>query len=98
MTHLPDSTHAIHFENRGDAVPLLDGEDNPDQPHRTTVKFDEGSSDIGDNHGLDPYTNGAAAADASTNGSIQDEITRMNQDGYLGTGTSGQVQTYVITR
>lgn len=98
VTHLPDSTHAIHFENRGDAVPLLDGEDNPDQPNRTTVKFDEGSSDIGDNHGLDHYTNGAAAADASTNGSIQDEITRMNQDGYLGTGTSGQVQTYVITR
>ncbi len=95
---LPGATHAIHFENRGDAVPLLDGEDNPDQPNRTTVKFDEGSSDTADNHGLDHYANGAAAADASTNGSIQDEITRMRDDGYLGGGTSGPVQTYVITR
>jgi hypothetical protein len=95
---LPSGTHAIHFENRGDAVPLLDGEDNPDQPNRTTVKFDEGSSDIADNHSIDHYANGAAAADASTNGSIQDEITRMHDDGYLGSGTSGPVQTYVITR
>jgi hypothetical protein len=95
---LPDSTHAIHFENRGDAVPLLDGEDNPDQPNRTTVKFDEGSSDVGDNHGLDHYTHGAAAADASGNGSIQDEIRRMHDDGYLGSGTSGPVQSYQVTR
>jgi len=95
---LPDSTHAIHFENRGDAVPLLDGEDNPDQPNRTTVKFDEGSSDIADNHGMDHYTNGAAAADASTNGSIQSEIDRMRDDGYLGSGASGPVRTFVITR
>lgn len=98
VTDLPDSTHAIHFENRGDAVPLLDGEDNPDEPNRTTVKFDEGSSDIGDNHGLDHYAHGAAAADASSNGSIQDQITRMHDDGYLGSGTSGPVVSYQVTR
>lgn len=98
VPHLPDSTQAIHFENRGDAVPLLDGEDNPDQPNRTTVKFDEGGSDIGDNHDLQHYANGAAAADASTNGSIQGEIDRMRDDGYLGSGASGPVQTFVIIR
>ena len=98
VTHLPDNTHAIHLENRGDAVPLLDGEDNPDQPNRITVKFDEGTSDIGDNHGLDHYAHGAAAADASTNGSIRDEITRMHDDGYLGGGTSGPVVSYQVTR
>lgn len=98
VSHLPDSTHAIHFENRGDAVPLLDGEDNPDQPNRTTVKFDEGTSDVGDNHGLGHYANGAAAADASSNGSIQDEISRMHDDGYLGSGTSGPVVSYQVTR
>lgn len=98
VPHLPDGTHAIHFENRGDAVPLLDGEDNPDDPNRTTIKFDEGSSDIGDNHGLEHYTNGAAAADASSNGSIQDEITRMHDDGYLGSGASGPVVSYQVTR
>lgn len=98
VPHLPDGTHAIHFENRGDAVPLLDGEDNPDDPNRTTIKFDEGSSDIGDNHGLEHYTNGAAAADASSNGSIRDEITRMHDDGYLGSGASGPVVSYQVTR
>ncbi|CAM3487829.1 PGAP1-like alpha/beta domain-containing protein [Nocardioides zeicaulis] len=98
VPHLPDGTHAIHFENRGDAVPLLDGEDNPDDPNRTTIKFDEGSSDIGGNHGLDHYANGAAAADASSNGSIQDEIDRMRDDGYLGSGASGPVVSYQVTR
>lgn len=98
VAQLPDGTSAIHFENRGDAVPLLDGEDNPDQPNRTTVKFDEGSSDVGDNHAIRHYANGAAAADASTNGSIQDQIRQMQQDGYLGSGTVESVSTYQITR
>ncbi|HSU03164.1 MAG TPA: hypothetical protein VLK03_11480 [Nocardioides sp.] len=95
---LPSGTSAIHFENRGDAVPLLDGEDNPAEPNRTTVKFDEGSSDIGDNHAIRHYANGAAAADASTNGSVQDQIRQMQEDGYLGTGTVEDVSTYQITR
>ena len=95
---LPSGTSAIHLENRGDAVPLLDGEDNPDQPNRTTVKFDEGSSDIADNHAIKHYANGAAAADASTNGSIQDQIRQMQEDGYLGSGTVEDVSTYQITR
>lgn len=98
VADLPSGTSAIHFENRGDAVPLLDGEDNPDQPNRTTVKFDEGSSDVGDNHDILHYANGAAAADASTNGSIQDQIRRMQEDGYLGSGTVEDVSTYQITR
>lgn len=97
VAELPSGTHAIHLENRGDAVPLLDGEDNPDQPHRTTVRFDDGSHDIADNHGLDHYARGAAAADASTHGSIRDQIDRMRSDGYLGSG-SGPVQTYVVSR
>ncbi|PKH41302.1 PGAP1-like protein [Nocardioides alpinus] len=95
---LPSGTSAIHFENRGDAVPLLDGEDNPDDPHRTTVKFDdEGSSDVADNHAIRHYVNGAAAADASTNGSIQDQVRQMQQDGYL-SGTVEGVSTFQITR
>ena len=95
---LPSGTSAIHFENRGDAVPLLDGEDNPDEPDRTTVKFDEGTSDTADNHAIRHYVNGAAAADASTHGSIQDQIRRMQQDGYLGDGTVEGVSTFQITR
>ncbi|MBD3945235.1 PGAP1-like alpha/beta domain-containing protein [Nocardioides ganghwensis] len=98
VPHLPDSTHALHLENRGDAVPLLDGEDNPDQPHRTTVTFDQGGHDVADNHGLRRYADGAAAADASTNGSIRDQVERMRADGFLGGGPSGPVRTWVISR
>lgn len=95
---LPAVTSAIHLENRGDAVPLLDGEDNPDQPHRTTVSFDAGNHDVADNHELDRYISGAAAADASTNGSIRDQVGRMRDDGFLGNGTVEEVSTYRITR
>lgn len=98
VPHLPDGTHALHLENRGDAVPLLDGEDNPDQPHRTTVTFDLGGHDLADNHGLRHYADGAAAADASTNGSIRDQVERMRDDGFLGDGPSGPVRTWVISR
>lgn len=98
VPHLPDTTHALHLENRGDAVPLLDGEDNPDEPHRTTIRFDAGGTGLADSHGLDHYTRGAAAADAATDGSIRDHVARMRADGFLGDGPSGPVQTWVITR
>lgn len=95
---LPSGTSAIHFENRGDAVPLLDGEDNPDQTNRITVVFDHGTSDVAGNHGIDRYVAGASAADASTNASVQDQIRQMRDDGYLGGGTVTGVQTFQITR
>lgn len=95
---LPDGTSAIHLENRGDAVPLLDGEDNPDERNRITVKFDQGTSDVGANHGIDRYVEGAKAADASSNGSIRDELRQMQEDGYLGGDSVTDLQTYQITR
>jgi pimeloyl-ACP methyl ester carboxylesterase len=98
VPELPGSTHGLHLENRGDAVPLLDGEDNPDQPRRTTVVFDDGSHDIGDNHDLRHYADGAAAVDASTHGSVLGHLEQMRADGYLGSQTSGPVRTFVITR
>lgn len=98
VTDLPSGTRAIHFENRGDAVPMLDGEDNPDQPNRTTVTFDQGSSDTAGNHAIDRYVSGATAADASTNGSIQSQISAMRDDGFLGNGTVTGVETFQITR
>jgi hypothetical protein len=98
VADLPSGTSAIHLENRGDVVPLLDGEYNPDQPNRTTVTFDGGSTEIGENHAIRHYVDGAAAADASTNGSIREQLRQMQHDGYLGSGTVEAVSTYQITR
>ena len=94
---LPPGTSAIHFENRGDAVPLLDGEDNPDQRDRTTVKFDDGGSDIAGNHDMDHYVRGAEAADGSPNGSIRSQVDAIRASGYFD-GDSQQVQTFQVRR
>ena len=61
------------------------------------MKFDEGSSDIAVNHGINHFANGAAAADASTNGSIQDQVGRMHDDGYVASGTSGPIQSSQVS-
>ncbi|MGN0065842.1 MAG: hypothetical protein ACI379_16525 [Nocardioides sp.] len=97
---LPDSVTGFHLENRGDAVPMLDGEDNPDQPNRVTVKFDgTGSHDIADNHDIKHYVEGAQAADSSDHGSIRDAIRAMEESGFLGTGGQvDEVVTYTVSR
>jgi hypothetical protein len=37
----PPGSHVLSLENRGDVVPLLDGEDNPDSAEQVTVRFDD---------------------------------------------------------
>lgn len=98
VSDLPSSTHALHLENRRDVVPLLDGEDNPDQPHRTTVVFDDDDHGLVGNHGLDRYVGGGAAVDASDHASLRSQLDRMRADGFLEGGGSGQVRTVVISR
>lgn len=99
---LPASTHALHLENRGDVVPLLDGEPNPDQPHRVTVHFDGGDSDVAGNHAIDKYAGGARAAEAAGLGSVDEQLDHMRRLGFLGDGDAGTeegtVRTYRITR
>jgi hypothetical protein len=98
VADVPAGTHALHLENRGDLVPALDGEDNPDQPHRTTVVFDDGDHGVKGNHSLERYQAGAAAVDASDHGSIQTHLDKMVEDGFLREGEKGKVSTVVIRR
>ncbi|NGZ99959.1 hypothetical protein G5V59_06125 [Nocardioides sp. W3-2-3] len=51
-------------------MPLTDGEDNPDQPNRTTVRFDHPTDSIGGNHSLDTYTAGGRLVDQSDDPSL----------------------------
>lgn len=98
----PPGTHVISLENRGDVVPLLDGEENPDSPQQVTVHFDDQGTDLGDNHSLTHYTNGAAAVDASHDPSLVEQLNNLHDNGYLANDEQGEQtvssQIYQITR
>ena len=94
----PPGTHVLSFENQGDVVPLLDGEDNPDSVQQTTVRFDDHETSIGANHGLQHYVHGADAADASTDPSITEQVQSLQSSGFLGTSAGASSQVFQITR
>lgn len=96
VPHVPGDTRVLSLENTGDVVPLLDGEDNPDHPHRTTVRFDGRTGSVGGNHDLLVYAEGAAAADASDDPSLREQLDRMRRDGFLADG-EGTVETSTQT-
>jgi hypothetical protein len=89
----------VSLENTGDLVPLLDGEENPDGAHHTTVQADvhSGSFGAGDgqNHSLSTYEQIAAAADGSADPSLQEAIAGMHEQGFLADdGEPVQSQTF----
>lgn len=86
----PEDTRVLSLENKGDVVPLLDGEDNRDSPQQVTVNFDDHETNIGNNHGLHHYVNGAEAVDASDDPSIQDQLQSL--DGFF----NGEVASHAV--
>ncbi len=86
VPHVPGDTRVLSLENTGDVVPLLDGEDNPDHPHRTTVRFDGRTGSVGGNHDMYVYMEGAAAVDGSDHPSLTEHLDRMRADGFLAQG------------
>ncbi|GAA3533761.1 hypothetical protein [Nocardioides daeguensis] len=98
VSHLPDSIQALSLENTGDLVPLTDGEDNPDQPNRTTVRFDHPTGSVGGNHALDTYAVGAGLVDDSTDPSLVETLQQLRQDGFVGSDGTTTTSTYTIAR
>lgn len=100
VAHLPAAVTGLHLEHRGDAVPLLDGEGNPDQPNRVTVVFDtSGEGDLAEKHRIARYLEGAEAAEVSDHGSVRGAIRAMEESGFLGTGGRVvSVATYTLSR
>lgn len=82
---IPSHTQVLSLENTGDVVPLLDGEPNPDDANRTTVRFDGRTGSVGGNHDLGVYTRGGAAVDraAATDPSLGRYVDSLNTDGYI---------------
>lgn len=62
---VPPDVQVLAVENRWDLVPQLDGRDNPDRPHVTTVVLDVQRSDLTANHALPLYADGVAGVDAA---------------------------------
>ena len=86
MGDYPAGTHVLSLENRGDLVPLSDGEANGDAGNHVTVTFDDRGPDLVDNHDLAHYVTGAGAVDASEHPSLVTELARLRTLGFLGAG------------
>ena len=79
-TQLPAGIPALHLEHSRDWVPGADGTSNPDTPDRVTMTLadpvfrddsPEPGQGLGPGHNLAVYLDGAAAADASSDPSLQ---------------------------
>ena len=93
----PAGSHVTSLEQRGDIVPLLDGEPNPDSVQQTTVLFDAGPADgVMGHHSYGVYVAGAAAADASALPSLVENIDSLQAHGFL--GTPGQPEEHVTSQ
>lgn len=99
VEHIPDHVNVLSLENKGDVVPLTDGEPNPDAPNRTTVTFDASTGNVSENHGLEYYANGGEAVDKAARAGGYDSITDSVRSAspYLSGGDT-QSQSVVITR
>ena len=86
MGDYPAGTHVLSLENRGDLVPLTDGEANGDAGNHVTVTFDDRGPDLVDSHDLAHYVAGAGAVDASEHPSLVAELARLRTLGFLGAG------------
>jgi hypothetical protein len=95
----PAGSHVLSLESRGDVVPLLDGHDNADSLAQVTVQFDDHhETSPAANHDLDHYVAGAAAADASGDASIREQLDSLRSHGYLGSGATATSQILQVTR
>lgn len=104
VPHLDDRIQALSLENAGDLVPLTDGEDNPDQPNRTTVRFDHPTGSVAGNHSLEAYSTGAQLVDRSDDPSLAESLAQLREDGFMASADPDEPRpvtsttTYTIVR
>lgn len=80
----PEGSHVLSLEHQGDLVPLTDGAPNPDTVEQVTVQFEaESGPGVVGHHEYGPYVEGAAAADASTDPSVREQLESLHADGFL---------------
>jgi hypothetical protein len=87
----PDGSHVLSLEHHGDVVPLLDGHPNPSSVEQTTITFVDDDVDgggIAAQHDYPHYLAGAAAADASGDPAVQEQLASLEGHGFLAAGES----------
>ena len=96
----PPGSHVLSLENRGDVVPLLDGEDNPDSAEQLTVRFDDHEASVAGSHDLAQYVHGALAVQASDDPSVLEQLSSLEAAGFVGSADGQEVtsQVFQITR
>ena len=95
----PDGVHVLSLEHRGDVVPLLDGEPNPDSTAQVTVTFDDpGTQTVEAMHGYDHYVAGAAAADASGDPAVAAARRGLHDRGFLAADRVLRAQVFQVWR
>ncbi|GAA1150618.1 hypothetical protein [Nocardioides aquiterrae] len=84
----PAGTHVLSLEHQGDVVPHTDGAPNPDTVQQATVTFADhgGAGGVVGDHDYWHYVNGAAAADASADPSVQEQLASLHESGFLASG------------
>jgi hypothetical protein len=94
----PAGSHVLSLEHHGDIVPALDGAPNPDSVEQATVTFEDDPTGIVDAHGYGHYLAGAAAADDSTDPSVQEQLASLHAHGFLSApgGPGATVETHVF--
>lgn len=94
----PAASHVLSLENRGDVVPLLDGHDNSDSRQQVTLQFDDHETSVASNHSLHHYVRGAAAAEASADPSVREQLASLRSHGFLGSRATATSQILQVTR
>ncbi|MBP3035561.1 hypothetical protein J2M53_04725 [Arthrobacter sp. zg-ZUI100] len=100
---VPDGVKVLHLEHTRDWVAGADGSSNPDTPDRITVTgtapvplLPDVDPGLGPAHSLDSYLDLAAAADASTDPSLTDQLGQLGQ--LVGPGTVASRNLFQLSR
>lgn len=94
---IPPHVQVLSIENSHDAVPMLDGADNPDLPHWTTITHDDSSTDLVGAHSGSQYVEAAHQVDTGgLMGSLQDSLDAWQQDNAQFFGTSDETIIYEL--
>ncbi|WP_127479255.1 hypothetical protein [Nocardioides pantholopis] len=82
---VPDGTHVLALEDRGDPVVLLGSLLNANAPNRLTVLFDSGDDGSGPEPepGDERYVAGGRAADAADHPELRAVLDRLREQGFL---------------